>query len=55
MIGCEHNAEREILYPGRSIRKDDKKKTFEGGQEIYLICPHGCKEIMIGIYEKSEK
>ena len=57
MIGCKHNIQRTIVYPEQVVRADKGKNniTFAVGQDIHLICPKGCKAVMITITEGQRR
>ena len=57
MIGCKHNAQRKVVYPEQVVRADKGKSTitFAASQDIHLICPKGCKAVMITITEGQRR
>ena len=42
--GCEHNLDRTITWPSQ-IRANGNT-TYQPGQYILLVCPHGCPDVV---------
>lgn len=50
--GCEHNLEREIIYPkSEKIYVTGRKKPFRlstpAGSTIIFKCPYGCPDVAV--------
>jgi len=60
MTGCSHNTERTFLYPvqsnvPRSETHGGTRITFLPGDNIRLVCPHGCADIHLRVNDDEAK
>jgi len=48
MKGCEHNIERTILHRPSAVESNGKP-IYVPGDQMFLVCPHGCPDILLNI------
>lgn len=55
VVGCQHNANRYIIYPDQKDTFTKGGKTFKPGQYLILFCPQGCDDVLVGLGENESE